>query len=140
MTTSTRLTLTLTLPLPPAEAHPNSRTHWAKRARVVHDYRSAVWALVRETLGPPHVWPRFRSATISLEYTFRTKRRRDTDGLVAASKNLVDTLCAPQHATDTTPRLGLLPDDSEQYLTWGTVTSRVGATPGVRVTLDGETG
>lgn len=133
MTTTTPRTIVLDLPLPPRELHPNSRVHWSVKATVTRVYRAHVCGAVREQLG----WdiPCFDRVKVTLHFTVR--RAGDLDNYIAAAKSLIDSLCAPSHLMDDTPRLGILLNDSPAVLVSLSATMALSRTdpPGVRVTL-----
>lgn len=78
----------LEFPFPPKEVSPNSRCHWAKKAKAAKTYRAAVYILCKqaaialpETTGKLHLW---------IDFYAPDKRVRDADNLLASAKNLVD--------------------------------------------------
>ena len=73
----------VTFPFPPKELSPNSRLHWAKRAKAVKSYRQECMIIARNAglrvdwPGQVHLWVTF----------FRPNRRRyDDDGLFSRFK------------------------------------------------------
>lgn len=80
----------LVLPWPDRILHPNTRTHWAKRAKATKDARAvAYFYAVAEgwnsadlpAHGPIHVW---------LDGYANDRRRRDADGLLSSMKAAID--------------------------------------------------
>lgn len=81
--------LTVTLLIPPQELRPNSRCHWAAKARAVKRYRaSSHWRAIAAGV-PRKPW---RAATVQAEFRYATKRRRDGDNLLACLKPALDSL------------------------------------------------
>lgn len=72
------------LPTPPRELHPNSRTHWAKKARLTRQARLLACATGKRS-KPPKPW-------IAAEYTLTVygRRKRDYDGLLSWCKAYLD--------------------------------------------------
>ncbi len=78
----------LTLPWPSRDLHPNSRVHWAKRAKAA---KAARWTGYYETWmcswhqnvpeGKIHLW---------IDFYPPDKRKRDDDGLLASFKPFRD--------------------------------------------------
>ena len=88
MTSKRELKITLDhLPYP--ELNPNSRVHWAVKARAVKASREEVGWLAK------HYWkdkePMVK-ARISYEFMVKDRRKRDIDNLVAACKPFADGL------------------------------------------------
>ena len=75
----------LILPWPARDLHPNSRPHWAHKARAVKSARRAAmllavgagWKGAQLPAGRLHLW---------IDFFPPDKRRRDDDGLLAAMK------------------------------------------------------
>jgi crossover junction endodeoxyribonuclease RusA len=83
--------VTIILPLPPKELHPNSRPHWAMKARRTKKYRAdcgyaALDAMNKEGLERP----RWKQAKGIVRFFFRTRARRDADNCMAALKAAAD--------------------------------------------------
>ena len=98
------MTVTITLPLPPKELNPNkqvaSRGGRMAKARATDKYKTAAKVQVLATV--PGGWkPRWKTATIQVEYYFPTMAFRDADNCLASLKAAFDGL------TDA----GLLDDD-----------------------------
>lgn len=91
----------LSLPYTSPPLSLNSRLHWAKKARIT----KALIADVRMLLIYRKV-PALDEATIWLEWTPATVRRRDTDNLEPTRKAGIDAIVAA----------GLLPDDTPEYV------------------------
>lgn len=77
----------LFLPLPPAILHPNSRPHWAAKAKATREARRLAFIEARAAYRQrrPMAVPR-------LSFTFILARQRDNDGLVAWVKAYIDGL------------------------------------------------
>lgn len=74
--------------LPPNDySTPNSREHWAKKARKAKQWRADTAILARAA----HV-PRCERVRVSLEFWPRDRRRRDPDNLLLALKWSIDGL------------------------------------------------
>lgn len=81
----------LVLPLPARALSPNSRVHWAAKAKAVRKYRATAWALAKEALG----WrrgPKWIRARATCRFFFRDRRQRDRDNLLASMKSAFDGL------------------------------------------------
>lgn len=79
----------LILPWPDRSLHPNSRAHWAVRAKAAKAARAQAFILAREAGwrdaklpdGPIHCW---------IEGYAKDRRRRDADGLLSSLKPHLD--------------------------------------------------
>lgn len=80
--------IVIDLPLPAKELSPNSRAHWARKARAVKSYR---WAarVSGSAKRPERPW---QLASVLFEFTFRDARRRDKDNLLSSMKSAIDGL------------------------------------------------
>ena len=79
-------TLVIRLPLPPRALNPNSRVHWAVKARAVTDMRLAASVTA---LGSSI---RFTEPIIDAVFWHKTKKRRDRDNAIASCKAMIDGL------------------------------------------------
>lgn len=80
----------VTLDLPPKELSPNGRTHWARKARAVRQYRMKAWAAARtETNAYRWEWER---AELRAVWFLPDRRRRDPDNLMSSLKAAIDGL------------------------------------------------
>lgn len=129
-------TIEFVVPLPPMACHPNSRANRWARSSAQRQYRGDVFIAVYEFFEGS--LPRLERATISLAFKTKTAHQHDRDNLVAWFKAGLDSLCARKYEVDTSPRLGIIPDDGPEFLTWGNVTQEKGLIPGVVITLTGE--
>src|SRR5688500_13394048 len=83
--------ITITLPLPERDLSPNSRCHWARKARATKASRALAYAVAfvamdRARLGRPR-WERAEAQAVF----FRPDRRRvDADNLAASCKAYFD--------------------------------------------------
>ena len=77
----------VSLPWPPSELSPNSRIHWARKAKFAKGYKKACWALAKKAglrvdwEGPVHVW---------LTFIPPDRRHRDHDNMIASAKYALD--------------------------------------------------
>jgi crossover junction endodeoxyribonuclease RusA len=81
--------VTVLLPWPPSELNPNSRAHWAVKARAVKKYRAECgWALKAIALR------KVAAARLTLDIVFNPpdNRRRDRDNMIAAFKAAQDSI------------------------------------------------
>lgn len=74
------------LPWPPKELSPNSRTHWAKKAKITKAYRTECGWITRQSRK------KATPGLIDVHITFcpPDKRRRDIDNMLASCKGLID--------------------------------------------------
>ena len=80
--------ITITLPLPPRELSPNSRCHWAKKAKAVAAYREQ--AKVAGWRIPASERPAWDIAEARTVFYVPDARRRDRDNLLASMKAAFD--------------------------------------------------
>lgn len=84
--------LTITLDhLPQPELSPNSRLHWAVKARAVRSAKEEIGWLAKVAGWSSDDKP-MQKAKISYEFHLKDKRHRDLDNLMASCKSLVDGL------------------------------------------------
>lgn len=91
------MTLSVSLPWPPQPLWPNRRAHWAAKAKAAAKARSDAAMLARAArLRRPS------EGVISLCITFcpPDRRRRDMDGMLSASKPLLDGVADAMGADD----------------------------------------
>lgn len=81
----------VTLPLPPKELSPNARVHWARKQRVVREYREMAKVAAQLAIGREAA-PRWERATVQATFYFRVRRRRDMDNLSGWCKQNFDGL------------------------------------------------
>lgn len=80
--------ITITVAIPPRILSPNSRGHWAKKAKATKATRSAAFWAAKEVLeGPPPGWMK---AACRVHAFFPDARRRDSDNLLATCKAVFD--------------------------------------------------
>ena len=73
----------ITLPWPPKELSPNSRNHWAKRAKVAAKYRETCRLLtIASKIRPAETGAVF----LRVSYYAPDRRLRDDDNMIAAFK------------------------------------------------------
>jgi len=114
--------LTFVVPdLPNSDLNPNVKMHWAAKSRLVKEEREmwymGIWAVGQEQ-GVK--WDKDKPVLhckILFELTYPDRRQRDKDNIMASLKSCIDTLCAPKHNKDGTPRLSIIKDDSPDCLT-----------------------
>ena len=81
--------MNVTLPWPPSAILPNHRAHWSVKAKAAAKHR-ADCLLTCQAAGVRSLhWP---AASVSLTFCPPDKRRRDLDGMLSASKQLLDAL------------------------------------------------
>ncbi len=83
--------LLVVLPWPPADLSPNSRLHWAAKARAVREYRRACWAQAIEQ-GARRI--EAERLHVALTFVPPDRRRYDLDNLLARMKAGLDGLAA----------------------------------------------
>lgn len=82
--------LTVTIDhLPYSELMPNRKLHWAVKAKVIAIARKDACIEALNCMGS---WVAPEKASIFYRFTFKDKRKRDLDNLVAASKSSLDGL------------------------------------------------
>lgn len=111
------------LPLPSKELSPNSRVHWARKARAVKYYRN-IARLIASQHRPNKPW---RAAEIQFAFTFMNRRNRDRDNLLSSLKSAVDGFADA----------GIVANDSQFTFLPIVITDQSKHTPGVRVTIIG---
>lgn len=98
--------ITIVLPLPSRDVSPNSRGHWAKKARAVKQQRRDAFIAATLALYPADERqrrkPRWKSASAKAVFYFRDARRRDRDNMAASLKGIYDGIVDA----------GILADDS----------------------------
>ena len=101
--------LYLSIPmLPPASQSPNSRAHWAVKARERKQFMSVVSICI---LAAGHKNRFLKRARIDMEFITSARRRHDTDNtLIRGAKPLGDCLVA----------MGVIVGDEDDKLEWGT--------------------
>jgi crossover junction endodeoxyribonuclease RusA len=73
------------LPFPPRDLHPNARVHWTRKARATKAAREvAQWMSC--AYGPIEA----ERLNVTLTFFPPDNRRRDIDGMLSASKALID--------------------------------------------------
>lgn len=77
------------LPWPPRELSPNSRTHWAKKAKAAKAYRLDCFYLAKEAKVTA---PKEGPINLHIEFVPPDRRPRDLDNMLASTKNLLDGL------------------------------------------------
>jgi len=81
---------TFSVPLPPKACSPNSRPHWAARAKAVKGQRTAArWAAI---IALEMTCPRWQSVTIQATFYKSSRRAKvlDVDNAIASLKGLCD--------------------------------------------------
>lgn len=87
----------IVFPWPPKELSPNSRQHWARKARFTKAYRTQCWALTKESkavidfVGPIQV---------SLTFCPPDRRHRDLDNMLASIKAGLDGMALALDVND----------------------------------------
>ena len=82
--------IAIELPWPPRELHPNSRAHWAKRAKAAKRCRVLGWGLTLEA-GVRRNDPDIPQALkVTAVFFPPDDRRRDEDGMLSNIKSYLD--------------------------------------------------
>lgn len=88
----------IVLPLPPRALSPNSRGHWAPKARAVKQYRMIAFIAARNAgAGRGPAW---ESAEVRAVFCVPDARRRDPDNLMASLKAAWDGIVDAKQLTD----------------------------------------
>lgn len=74
-------------PWPPRELSPNARVHWAKKARIVKQYREVCRLLSKHVR---HIYRPEDRPSLIIVFDPPDNRRRDTDNMIASVKSLID--------------------------------------------------
>ncbi len=83
------MTLAITLPIPDRGLSPNARKHFMAKAKLVKNARTA--AMVEVLSIVPGGWkPRWRFATVRIQWFTHTKRRPDADNCLSSLKPAMD--------------------------------------------------
>lgn len=77
----------ISLPFPPAKLSPNSRCHWAQKARVFKLYKFQCFAVLSQYRQ--ELWGR---DSFELRFLPPDRHRRDLDNMLAAAKALLDAV------------------------------------------------
>ena len=77
------------LPWPPRELSPNSRTHWAKKAKAAKAYRLDCFYLAKEAKVTA---PKEGPINLHIEFVPPDRRPRDLDNMLASIKSGLDGL------------------------------------------------
>ena len=117
-------TWTFTVPLPASLPSPNSRLHWAERARRVKEARQLVALAARSERNRLDLPSAKEPRTLRLTRIYSARHRvQDADNLTASLKPAIDGLRDAGWLVDDTPEwLTLLPPEQER-----------GRLPGLRV-------
>lgn len=111
----------LTLPLPGSDMLPNNarRLHWGTASHRRRELRSdATLTLMRQK---PKGWRPVSSCDIEIQWFVPRKRYADRDGLLAASKPIIDALQPERSVKDRSglnvhPGAGIIKDDSDAVI------------------------
>ena len=82
--------VTINIPIPAKELNPNSRVHWAVKARAVKKQRINVYWKLMGLATKNRILGYWNAATVQIEATYKDKRRRDKDNLLASLKSAFD--------------------------------------------------
>ena len=120
------MTWTFTVPLPASLPSPNSRIHWAERARRGKQAREIVAAAARSERNRLDLDKAAKPRTVQLTRIYSARHKiMDADNVTAAMKPAVDGLRDAGWLVDDTPAwLTLLPMEQEK-----------GRLPGLRVEI-----
>ncbi len=86
------MSLTITIPIPHKATHPNARSHWAAKAKHAKKQREDAYIAAQVAVVGRMSYPKFKSASTSAVFYFRTKHSRDIDNLTAWLKATYDGL------------------------------------------------
>lgn len=75
--------VSVSLPWPDKLLSPNSRVHWATKAKATKLAREYAWAVTLNATGPN---PAFRRASVRMTFCPPDKRRRDLDNCISSTK------------------------------------------------------
>ena len=97
----------LQIPMTPYSANHLLRCHWTERKKIMDLWCYAIWARVNEARIPPQ-------NAVMLEATiyFKDKRKRDLDNFAFSLQKITQ---------DCLQRIGIIPDDTPDHVTWGKV-------------------
>lgn len=87
----------VTLPWPPRELSPNSRTHWAKKAKAAKSYRLDCFYLAKEAKVTA---PKEGPINLRIEFVPPSRRSYDADNCVAQIKSGLDGLAEAMKVND----------------------------------------
>ena len=120
------MTWAFTVPLPASLPSPNSRIHWAERARRVKQAREIVALAARSERNRLDLDKAARPRTLRLTRVYSARHKiMDADNLIASLKGPIDGLRDAGWLVDDTPAwLTLLPMEQEK-----------GRLPGLRVEI-----
>tara|TARA_R110000868_G_scaffold397497_1_gene670217 strand:+ start:67 stop:444 length:378 start_codon:yes stop_codon:yes gene_type:complete len=114
--------IVIELPLPHKNLSPNSRCHWAAKARSVAKARSDARIMATQAKLPSCPWAK---ATIRFEFTFRTNAKHDDDNLAASCKSYRDGIADA----------GIVADDNDLMTLPVVVLPKNAKHPGLRITI-----
>lgn len=113
---------TLVIPMTLPSLNTFLRIHWAERKRIKDEFTHCVWALCNEQRLPP-----VDCVHIDAAIYHSVKRKRDADNQEATLKKV---------AQDSLVRIGIIPDDTPEHVSWGEITLDIDKTfPRVVLTL-----
>lgn len=117
--------LTIALPIPDKVLSPNSRAHWARRARATKEARTTAYLLATKELREKSVKPpKWETAELHVTFYWPTAHRRDADNAWRRMKPVMDGL----------EDAGIIQDDAGFILYPPTMTKDA-ANPRVEVTV-----
>ncbi len=122
--------LTVILPLPPPELSPNSRCHWAKKAKVTNKYRVDAFKAMTAAICNARLLksvPWRGDIGVRSAFFFKAARRRDRDNALASLKAAFDGVADA----------GLVFDD-DQFVPYPAVLSVDRGNPRVELTFTTE--
>lgn len=82
--------ITIELPWPSRDLHPNSRVHWAKKAKATKRARSDAAYLTLSRGVRTHDYFGVESLDVTLVFIPPDNRARDTDGMISSVKGYCD--------------------------------------------------
>lgn len=89
----------LVLPWPPRVLHPNSRPHWAQRAKAAKSARGDAHLLALDAGWHRRDWPD-GDLFVWIDFYPPDRRHRDTDGLLSSMKAALDGIAQAMDVND----------------------------------------
>ena len=94
------------LPWPPRELSPNSRCHWAVKAKAAKKYKADAWALTLH--ATPVYLPHTGPVQVSMTFHPPDERRRDWVNMLSSTKNGIDGIAQALGIDDSRFQLGMM--------------------------------
>ena len=111
--------INVTMPIPPPEIRGNSRAHWAKKAGKFKAYKITAFYTLREAMiKSGYSYKPVNKVEVHYQ-VFHCAKAIDHDNFIIGMKAFVDCLASPK--TDNDMAHGLIPDDSPDHFTIGSI-------------------